>query len=66
MSNAKIFYSCFLSIIFVPVILLISPSAHGMQSKQHIGFPFCTAFLVPGGQFSLHTDIGTYDLEKNK
>ncbi|KAK3570686.1 hypothetical protein QTP86_025026 [Hemibagrus guttatus] len=32
--------------------------AHGMQSKQQIGFPFCTAFLVPGGQLSLHTDFG--------
>lgn len=40
------------------VVLLNSPSAHGMQSKQQMGFPLTKALLVPGGQDSLHTDLG--------
>ena len=46
-------------VISSPVLLLISPSAHGMQSKQQTGSPFLEAILVPGGQLSLHTDTGT-------
>ena len=42
-----------------PVTLLISPSAHLIQSKQQTGFPFWRTFLVPGGHFSLQTDTGT-------
>ena len=48
-----------------PVLLLISPSEQGMQSKQHTGFPFFLAMRVPGGQLSLHTEWGGYR-EKNK
>ncbi len=40
-------------------MLRTSPAAQGRQSKQQIGFPFCTAFLVPGRQLALHTDTGT-------
>jgi len=40
-------------------MLLTSPDAQGRQSKQQTGFPFCTAFLVPGRQLTLHTDTGT-------
>ncbi|KAK3548753.1 hypothetical protein QTP70_020332 [Hemibagrus guttatus] len=35
-----------------------------MKSKQQMGFPFCTAFLVPGGQLSLQMDFGTFDKER--
>ena len=47
------------------VVLLISPSEQGMQSKQHTGFPLFLAMRVPGGQLSLHTERGGYT-EKNK
>ena len=43
-----------------PVLLLISPSEQGMQSKQHTGSPFFLAMRVPGGQLSLHTEWGGY------
>lgn len=43
----------------VPVVLAIVPSVHGIQSKQQVGFPFISAFLVPTGQTVEHTDFGT-------
>lgn len=42
------------------VLLLNSPSAQMMQSKQHIGLPLTKARRVPGRQLSLQTDLGTY------
>ncbi|KAF4071897.1 hypothetical protein AMELA_G00268130 [Ameiurus melas] len=30
-----------------------------IKSKQQIGLPFCTAFLVPGRQLGLQTETGT-------
>lgn len=47
------------SVMHLPVLLLISPAAHGTQSKQQRGSPFLMAFLVPAGQISLHTEMGT-------
>ena len=41
------------------VLLLNSPSAQGMQSKQQIAFPLTKALRVPGRQLSLHIDRGT-------
>jgi len=46
------------SYFFSPVVLEISPSAHGRQSKQQTGKPFFVARLVPGRQLSLQTDRG--------
>ena len=56
---ANMSFSYFTKVISSPVLLLISPSAHGIQSKQQTGSPFLLAFRVPGGQLSLHTEIGT-------
>lgn len=42
------------------VLLLNSPSAQAMQSKQQIGLPLTKARWVPGRQLSLQTDSGTY------
>lgn len=41
------------------VLLLNSPSAQAMQSKQQIGLPLTKARRVPGRQLSLQTDLGT-------
>lgn len=41
-----------------PVVLEISPSAQGMQSKQQTGSPCRIPILVPGWHRSLHTDRG--------
>lgn len=41
------------------VLLLNSPSAQGMQSKQQIGLPLTKARRKPGRQLLLHTDRGT-------
>ncbi len=48
----------FPTVISSPVVLEISPSPHGKQSKQQTGRPFLVARLVPRGQLSLHTDCG--------
>lgn len=45
------------------VVLLIFPSEHEMQSKQHTGCLFFLAIRVPGGQFSLHTERGGWKKE---
>lgn len=44
-----------------PVVFEISPSAHGMQSKQQTGSPWRIPILVPGWHLSLHTERGTCD-----
>lgn len=40
-------------------LLLNSPSAQRMQSKQQMGLPLTKARRVPGKQLSLHTERGT-------
>ena len=42
------------------VWLLIVPSGHSKQSKQHTGLNLFMALRVPGGHGSLHTDLGTW------
>ena len=42
------------------VWLLIVPSGHSKQSKQHTGLNLFMALRVPGGHGSLHTDLGIW------
>lgn len=44
---------------YLPDWLLIVPSGHSKQSKQHSGFLLFMAFRVPGGHGSLQRDLGT-------